>query len=61
MAPVPMKLVKLATLDQPQRLHAAASLAADDDMVVHRDAHMPPGLDQVSGQADVLLAGGGVA
>ena len=26
-------------------------------MVVHGDAHVPPGVDEVAGQADVLLAG----
>ena len=26
---------------------------ADDDMVVDRDLHVPAGLDQVAGQADV--------
>jgi hypothetical protein len=43
--------------DKPQRLHARASLAADDDMVVDGDAHVAAGVDQVAGEADVLAAG----
>ena len=35
--------------------------AADDDMVVDGDLHVPPGLDDVAGQADVLLGRGGIA
>ncbi len=48
-------------LNQPQRLHAAAPLRADDDMVVDGDAHVAARFDQVAGEADVLLAGTWVA
>ena len=46
-------------LNQPHRPHAGPALRADDHMVVHRHLHVPPGLDQVAGQADVLLDGVG--
>lgn len=35
--------------NQPHRPHARPSGSADDDMVVHRHFHVPPGLDQVAG------------
>lgn len=52
MALVSMKIVKLAKLDQPQRLHAAAALAADDDVIVDGNAHVAAGFDEVADQAD---------
>ena len=61
-SPATYRLVRcLAQSDQSQRFHAAAPLAADDDMIVDGDAHVAAGVDQVLGQANVLLAGGGVA
>jgi hypothetical protein len=42
------------SLDQAHRAHAGAALGADDQMVVHRHLHVPPGLNQVSRQANVL-------
>jgi len=49
------------TLYQPHRPHARSAVRADDHMVVHRHLHVPSGLDQVAGQADILLARAGIA
>jgi len=44
-------------LDQPHRPHAGAAGRADDHMVVDRHLHVPPRLDQIAREADILLAG----
>jgi hypothetical protein len=42
MAPASMKLVNLAKLDQPHRLHASATLRAHHDMIVDGNTHVAP-------------------
>jgi len=37
------------TSNQPHRPHARAPLCTHNNMIVHRDLHVPPGLDQVAG------------
>src|SRR3954447_18244912 len=49
------------TLDQPQRAHARSPGSADDHMVVHNHLHVATGLDEIAGQADVLLRGRRIA
>ena len=44
------------SLNQPHRLHAAAALAADDDVIVDGNAHVAAGFDEVAGEADVRIA-----
>jgi hypothetical protein len=48
-------------LNQPHPLQTGMAVGGDDDMVVNLDFEVPRRLDQVAGQADVLLAGGGIA
>src|SRR5688572_10642432 len=54
-------LAPQTALNESRRLHAGPPLAADDDMVVDGHAHVTPSLDQILRQANVLLAGRGVA
>jgi hypothetical protein len=49
------------TSNQTHRAHAGPALGADDHVVVHRHLHVPPGLDQVARQADVLCRGRRIA
>ena len=56
MAPASMKLVNLAKLDQPHRLHASATLRAHHDMIVDGNTHVSPRFDQLLRHPYVLTA-----